>query len=314
MRLPSSVQIVETGPGDGFAREKVHLPTQVKVEIVRRVAEAGVAEVVAARFAEEDDPPPKLADAAAVLERLRGELPPEVSVAGRVAGAAGARRALEAGAGRLVVAVPATDGWGLRHEGSDRNEALRRIAEVAGLAGEAGASVVAVIPAAFGCPIEGPVPQDAVAELVETLSRDTSFGPPVRITLDDAPGLATPVGAERLVADALGACAPERLGVRLSDTRGLALANGLAALQAGARILEGAVAGVGGSPVEPGAPGPVPTEDLVYLCGELGVDAGVDFRGLRRTARRTVEAVARPLPSRTVNVDPRERVYARIRR
>ncbi len=314
MRLPSSVQIVETGPGDGFAREKVHLPTQVKVEIVRRVAEAGVAEVVAARFAEEDDPPPRLADAGAVLERLRGELPESVSVAARVAGAGGARRALEAGVGRLVAAVPATDGWGLRHEGCDRNEALRRLAELAGLAGEAGATVAVMVPAAFGCPIEGPVPPGVVVELVETLTGEASFGPPARITLDDAPGLATPVGAERLVAEAMGSSAPERLGVRLSDTRGLALANALAALQAGARILEGAVAGVGGSPVEPGAPGPVPTEDLVHLCGELGVDTGVDFRALRRTARRTVEAVARPLPSRTVNVDPRERVYARIRR
>lgn len=314
MRLPSSVQIVETGPGDGFAREKVHLPTQVKVEIVRRVAEAGVAEVTAARFAEEDDPPPKLADAAAVLERLRGELPDGVVVSARVAGGAGARRALEAGAGRLVAAVPATDGWGLRHEGFDRDEALRRLAEVAGLAGEAGASVAVVISAAFGCPIEGPVPPEAVAELVEIVSGDTAFGPPARVTLDDAPGLATPVGAERLVAEAPGSSVPERLGVRLSDGRGLALANALAALQAGVRIVEGAIAGVGGSPVEPGAPGPVPTEDLVYLCGELGVDTGVDFRALRRTARRTVEAVARPLPSRTVNVDPRASVYARIRR
>jgi len=318
MDLPAVVQLIESGPGEGFHRERLHLPTQVKLEIVRRIADAGVREIVVSRFAEEDEPPPKLADAATLFARLADELSeasrPPVCAA-RVSGPVSARRALAAGARRLVTTVPATDGWAVRYGGAPegRQGALDRLAEIAALAGAAGAELAVTVLAAFGCPVDGPVAPAAVRALLERLTGEAVYGAPARLTLADDAGLATPPGVEALVRAVADLPAFERLAVRLSDTRGLALANALAALQAGVRALDGAIAGVGGSPVQPGAPGPVPTEDLAYLCGELDVATGVDFRMLRRAARRTLEAVARPLASRTVNVEPRESVYARVR-
>lgn len=321
MDLPAAVQLIESGPGEGFHRERLHLPIQVKLEIVRRIADAGVREIVVGRFAEEDEPPPKLADAATLFARLADELseaPRPLVCAARVSGPVSARRALAAGARRLVTTVPATDGWAVRHDRAPggRQGALDRLAEIAGLAGASGAELAVTVPAAFGCPVDGPVAPAAVRALVERLIGligEAAFGAPARLTLADDAGLSTPLDVEALVHAVADLPAFERIAVRLSDTRGLAFANALAALQAGVRALDGAIAGVGGSPIQPEAPGPVPTEDLAYLCGELGVATGVDFRLLRRAARRTLEAVARPLASRTVNIEPRESVYARLR-
>jgi len=321
MDLPAAVQLVESGPGEGFPRERLHFPTQVKVEIVRRIADSGIGEIVAARFAEEDEPPPKLADGAAVLARLAEELAdrPAPLLAARVVGPVSAGRALAAGARRLVTEVPVTDGWAERHGGEPegRQGALDRLRGIAAQAQAEGAEVAVVVPNAFGCPVDGPVAPATVRELLDRLAGEVACGSPARITLADDPGLATPLDVEAVLDAVAGLPVVERLAVRLSATRGLGLANALAVLQRaagmGLGLLEGAIAGVGGSPIQPGAPGPVPTEDLAHLCDELGVVTGVDFRTLRRAARRTIEAAARPLPSRTVNVEPRASVYARSR-
>lgn len=327
MRLPERVHLVETGPGDGFPRETLHIPTRVKVEVLARLAAAGVAEIVAVAFAEapaeveaeveaEDEVRGRLADAATVLERAGEELPGAgpggARLVARCAGPRGAGRALAAGAGGLAVTVAASAAYSrqiLDAEPADGEAAAREVL-AAGVG--AGVPVSVTLAAAFGCPLGGPVAERRVVELVRRWAGEGAAA----LVLDDASGLGDPALAGRLAGAALAAIDAAGTGAALAvqpgDSRGLGLAVALAALDAGVASLSGAIAGVGGSPAEPGVAGAVATEDLATLCAASGIATGVDLSRLRRAARRVVEAAARPLPTRSLSAEPRESLYRRL--
>lgn len=302
MDLPATVQLVETGPGEGFPREKLRVPTQVKVEILERIAEAGLPWVTVTAVADEGETIAQVEDALTVLERLA---PREGTVwAATVRSVDGARRAVDAGASGLQVTVPATASCAERFLGREIGVTERQAEEVVDFAVDSRVPVMVSVAVAFGCPIEGEVPEVWAVELA---GRWLGLGA-VGVTLDDSAGLAHPLQVSRIGQ----AVAESAVAFRLSDGRGLGLANALVALQGGVTCLAGSIAGVGGSMVEPGTPGPVATEDLAYLCDELEVDTGVDWKALRKAGRRVLEVMARPLPARTLFIEPRRSVYERL--
>jgi hydroxymethylglutaryl-CoA lyase len=279
-------------------------PTQVKVEILERLADAGVPWVTATAIGDGDDgePIPQVEDALTVLERLGAR---DGTVwAAAVSSLDGARRAVDAGAGGLAVTIPATAGCAERFLGREIGTTERRAEEVVDFAVDSRVPVAVTVAVAFGCPVEGEVPEEWAVELA---GRWLGLGA-ARVTLDDSAGLAHPLQVARLA----GAVAESTVAFRLSDSRGLGLANALAALQNGVTCLAGSIAGVGGSLVEPGAPGPVATEDLAYLCDELDIDTGIDWKVLRKAGRRVLEVMARSLPARTLFIEPRRSVYERL--
>lgn len=302
MELPASIDLLETGPGEGFPREKIRVPTQVKVEILERIADSGVPWVTATAVADDGEPIPQVEDALTVLERLSSR--DETVWAAAVSSVNAARRAVDAGATGLAVTVPATASCAERFLGREIGLTERRAEEVVDFAVDSGVPVAVSVAVAFGCPVEGAVPEVWAVELA---GRWLGLGA-ARVTLDDTAGLAHPLQVARIAA----AVAESAVAMRLSDSRGLGLANALTALQNGVTCLAGSLAGVGGSPVEPGAPGPVATEDLAYLCDELDIDTGIDWKVLRKAGRRVLEVMARPLPARTLFIEPRRSVYERL--
>jgi hydroxymethylglutaryl-CoA lyase len=239
-----------------------------------------------------------MADAAEVMagiERLSG-----TEYAVLVPNARGLERAALAGADLVNVVVAATETFNQRNVRMSVAESMAQTAEIVRLAAEAGVRVTAVLATAFHCPFEGLVPEERVLDLVGQFA-DLGI---VEVTLADTIGAADPGQVF-----ALGVAVREHrpnldLGIHLHDTRGLGLANALAALQAGIRRLEASIGGVGGCPFAPKATGNVCSEDLVFMLEAMGVATGISLETMIDVARGLPDIVGHPVPSKMLAAGP----------
>jgi hydroxymethylglutaryl-CoA lyase len=206
----------------------------------------------------------------------------------------GAALALDAGISHLSVTVSASAAYSQRNVGMSPAESLEAAATIAGMA----PAVDVVISCAFGSPYEGEIGVGVVSGMA---ARCSGFG--ASVTLADTTGMATP----RRVGDVIAATGPE-VGLHLHDTRGTALVNAYAAMELGVTRFDSAVGGLGGSPFAAGAGGNLATEDLVYLCDDLGVTTGVDLGRLLAASSVAASLVGRPVPSRVAAAGPRDRL------
>lgn len=284
-----AVEIVEVGARDGLQNEAVALSVGERLEFIARLEEAGARRVEAVSFVN-----PRRVPQMAGAEEIMAALP---HVAGRtriglVLNARGWERCVAAGCDEANVVVCATDGFGLRNQGTTTAEQLAAAVDIAGRAREEGPPVSAVISVAFGCPFEGEVPEERVV----SLARDLAAAGVGEIALADTIGVADPWTVRRRT-EAVRAAAPDaRLRLHLHDTRRSALANAYAGLEAGAQVLDASCGGIGGCPFAPGATGNLATEDLVYMLERAGIDTGYDLDGLIRTARWVSARLGRPAP------------------
>jgi hydroxymethylglutaryl-CoA lyase len=294
--VPAAVTIRDVGPRDGLQVEQP-LPVARRVELIRALAAAGVAEVEVAAFVS-PRAVPAMAGAAEVVSHL-GALPGVVRTA-LVPNERGAHDALAAGVDALTVTVSASEQYSLRNTRMERARALAGLAPICAAAAASGDGVPVdvVISCAFGSPYEGEI---AVGEV--ELCRDAALAAgAARVTVADTTGMATPVR----VAALLGALGGE-VGVHFHETRGTGLLNAWAALECGVTRFDSSLGGLGGSPFAAGAAGNVATEELVLVLEDAGVVTGVDLDALLRASALLAGLVGRELPSAVARSGPRLR-------
>src|SRR5207302_2668459 len=272
------VLICDVGPRDGLQNEPEVLPPETRAELVDRLAAVGLPRIEAVSFVR-DDRVPQMAGAEEVVERVHRR--DGVELSGLVLNERGWERFAAAGLDRVNVTFAATETFNLRNGNATLAEALERTEAILAAAGETPATVT--ISCSFGCPFEGRVDLGGVAELA------APFAGRAEVVLADTIGVATP-SAVRALVERTGAD-----GFHGHNTRNTGYANCLAALEAGARVLDASVGGLGGCPFSPRATGNVATEDLVYLLEAEGVETGIDVDALIRVSRWLEEVLGRTL-------------------
>ena len=274
------VLLCDVGPRDGLQNEPEVLPTETRAELVDRLAAAGLRRIEAVSFVRADRVP-QMAGAEDVIERVHRREGVELS--GLVLNERGWERFAAAAAGldRVNVTFAATETFNLRNGNATLSEAIERAEAILAAAGETPATVT--ISCSFGCPFEGRVDPGVVTELA------SRFADRAEVVLADTIGVATPSAVGALVAQAQAA------GFHGHNTRNTGYANCLAALEAGARVLDSSVGGLGGCPFSPRATGNVATEDLVYLLEGEGIETGVDLDALVGVSRWLEELLGRTL-------------------
>lgn len=291
MNLPGRVSITEVGPRDGLQNEDTLFALGRKVEFVDRLSSTGLRRIEAASFVS-PKAIPQMRDAGDLMRGLRRAS--GVTYVALVPNERGATDAIAAGADEIATVVSASETHNQRNINRSVAQSLDAIAGVAQLAAGARLPWTGYISTAFGCPYEGAVDPARVLEIAERLVALGAGG----IALGDTIGAAEPRQAGALVGALRARLAGVPLRLHFHDTRGTALANVLAALQAGADEFDASVGGLGGCPYAPGAAGNVATEDLVYMLHRMGIETGVDLAALIEVARWIEGVVGRALPGR----------------
>jgi hydroxymethylglutaryl-CoA lyase len=267
------VRIVEVGPRDGLQNEPGELPTAVKVALIERLADAGLPAVEATAFVSPKWVP-QMADHAEVLKRVRRK--PGISYPVLTPNLKGFEAARAAGAEEVAVFGAASEAFSKRNINCSIAESLERFHPVVSEARKHGIKVRGYVSCVLGCPYEGEVKPQRVAEVAGALHDMGCY----EISLGDTIGVGTP-GKTRAMIEACARRVPlERLAGHYHDTYGQALANIYASLELGVSTFDASVAGLGGCPYAAGASGNVATEDVVYMLDGLGVETGVDLRKL----------------------------------
>lgn len=289
-RLPTSVLLRDVSLRDGLQDEDP-IPTDAKVAIFEALVAAGVRDLELTSFVRPDRVP-ALADAEAVCAATT-ELAAAVGVRrwGLVLNARGARRAIDAGVTHLQYVVSVSDTHSRHNAGAGTDEALDEFERFAGTLDD-DAVVEMTLATAMGCPFEDRVDPARVADVAHRAGEAGASS----IGLADTIGVAVPTEVAVLV-EAVRSVVEVPIGVHLHDTRGLAIANAIAALEHGAVRLDASVGGLGGCPFAPNASGNVPIEDLAHALDAMGVVTGVSTADLLDAAAVACEAVGRPVSS-----------------
>jgi hydroxymethylglutaryl-CoA lyase len=291
MPLPSKVKIVEVGPRDGLQNEPQTVPASVKIELIDRLADAGLPVIEATAFVSPKWVP-QMADNAEVMrgiERKAGVVYPVL-----VPNRKGLDAAIASGAEEVVVFGAATETFSKRNTNCSIAEGLARFSEVCEEALKHGLRVRGDISVCLGCPYEGEVDPRAVVRVARELDQMGCY----EITIADTIGTGTP-GSTRTVIEAVAGHVPvERLAGHFHDTYGQAVANVYAALECGVATFDSSVAGLGGCPYAKGATGNVATEDVLYMLNGVGVETGVDMDKLVAAGDFISRFLGRPTNSR----------------
>jgi hydroxymethylglutaryl-CoA lyase len=268
------IQIVEVGPRDGLQNEKLSLPVEEKVALIRRLEAAGARRIEAVSFVN-----PNRVPQMAGAEEIMAALPADLVHAriGLVLNMRGWERCVAAQCDEANVVVCATDGFGTRNQGSTTAQQIDALAAIVERqAVEGGPPVTATISVAFGCPFDGEVSQDRVM----AIAREAASLGVAEIAIADTIGVADPWTVRARI-EAVRAAAPDvRLRMHFHDTRNTGLANAFASVEAGVDVLDASVGGLGGCPFAPNATGNIGTEDLVYMLERAGFETGYDLSAL----------------------------------
>jgi len=281
------IQIGEVGPRDGLQNEAAILPPEIRAEFVRRLEDCGVTRIEAVSFVN-----PKRVPQMAGAEEIMAELPRRAgrSRIGLALNRRGWDRAVAAGCDEANVVVCATDGFGIRNQGAGVTEQLATLAHIVAARNNYGGPPISLtVSVAFGCPFDGEVSEDQVMAIVRA---GAELGI-AEIALADTIGVADPWTVTRRLAAARAAAPNATLRVHFHDTRGTGLANAVAAVEAGVRVLDASCGGLGGCPFAPGATGNIATEDLVWMLHRAGFDTGLDVDGLVAAGRWIGEKIGK---------------------
>jgi hydroxymethylglutaryl-CoA lyase len=291
MNLPRKARIVEVAPRDGLQNEPASVPAAVKIELIERLADAGLKTIEATAFVSPKRVP-QMADNAQVMAGIRRK--PGVAYPVLVPNMQGLDAAVAAGAEEIAVFGAASETFSRRNINCSIAESLARFRPVAKAARARGLRVRGYISCAAGCPYEGEVPARAVADVAEAL-RDMGC---YEISLGDTIGVGTPGKIRRMIEAVAKRVPIGRLAGHYHDTYGQALANIYASLELGVKTFDSSVAGLGGCPYAKGATGNVATEDVVYMLNGLGIETGVDLDKLFQAGRFICKALGREPASR----------------
>ena len=306
--LPSAIDILEVGPREGFQYEGMgdpdRIPTDAKLHLIERLAHTGLRQIQVTSFVHPRRVP-QMADAEQVCAGVPAVDGVEYSAV--YLNDVGLRRALAAPnivvSGKLTLTASETFAQKNQNRTLEQDRAMQ--ADMARLYADAGLPVTsASIMAAFGCNYEGAIPTQRVVDLAATLvelaaSVDSQLD---TLVLADTMGWGDPGLVVRTIDAVRGRWPHLRIGLHLHDTRGLGIANASAALHEGVDLFDSSVGGLGGCPFagHKGAAGNIATEELVFLCEQLGVKTGVSLEALIEAAAVAQDVVGHPLPSRVL--------------
>lgn len=298
LQLPKRVTICEVAPRDGFQSIKEFIPTEDKIDIIRRLAATGISSLEITSFVH-PRAIPQLKDAEEVVRAVIDELD-GVDVRALVPNLRGAERAFGAGVKKLKTMLSATDSHSLSNANATVADAQVKQAPIFEFAARENIEVMGSISVAFGCPFEGVVPTERLLEIV---GRYDAAG--VReISLADTTGMAHPKQVFETL-EILQAEFPHiAYSMHFHNTRGMALANTLAALQQGVTLYDSSIAGLGGCPYAPGATGNVATEDLAHMLEEMGIETGTDLDSLINSAKDVRKIIGVPGDSYMLKAGP----------
>jgi hydroxymethylglutaryl-CoA lyase len=267
MTLPKKVRLVEVGPRDGLQSESQTIPLAAKIQLIDDLADAGHTYIEAGSFVNPQWVP-QMADSEQVFAGIKRRA--GVRYCALTPNLRGFERALAAGADEVAIFAVASEAFSRKNINCSIAESLQRFSALMAAARQHNIPVRGYVSCVLGCPYEGEVAPQAVAELTDSLLDLGCY----EVSLGDTIGVGNPGSMQRLLSVLLARFKPEELAVHCHDTYGQALGNILIALQHGIRTVD-AVAGLGGCPYAPGASGNVATEDVVYMLDGMGIETGV---------------------------------------
>ncbi|GAB4071088.1 hydroxymethylglutaryl-CoA lyase [Ancylobacter sonchi] len=287
--VPARVHIQEVVTRDGLQIEPRFLPTEDKIALIDALSDTGVAKIEVTSFVS-PKAVPNLADAGEVARSIRRN--PAVTYVALVPNLRGAEAALDAGMDELNLVMSVSETHNLANMRMTPEQSLDGFRAIVSAAAGSPAQLNGSIATAFGCPFEGAQPEEKVLALVEGYLALGLHS----VTLADTTGMANPRQVGRLVAAFRARFGAVPLTLHFHNTRGMGLANALAALEAGAERFDASLGGLGGCPFAPGATGNISTEDLVHMLEEMGVPTGVDLARLLDLARQLPALIGHDIP------------------
>ncbi len=291
--LPTSIQVFEVGPRDGLQNESAMVATADKIKLIQAIAEAGLKQIEITSFV---SPKwiPQLADGATLAKELH--LPPALGVqtSALVPNLKGYESAVQADLKQINLFMSASQSHSKKNINKTIEQALAAMAEVATVAKADGKRVRCYLSTVFACPYEGKIAADSVSAIVEKLlAMDID-----EISLGDTIGAATPKEVFQMVKSLAKDVSLSALALHFHDTRGTALANVVAGLEAGVTIFDSSLGGLGGCPYAPGASGNLATEDLVFMLHGMGIKTGIDLEKLVDAGLLAQKILGKKLPGR----------------
>ncbi|WFE73141.1 hydroxymethylglutaryl-CoA lyase [Halomonas sp. M1] len=272
--MPTSIKLFEMAPRDGLQNEPGTLvPTATKIELIERLANAGLTHIEAASFVSPKWVP-QMGDATEVMSGIARKA--GVVYSALTPNVKGLEGALAAGVEEVAVFGAASEAFSQKNINCSIAESLERFEPVLARANEAGIRVRGYVSCVLGCPYEGDISPQKVAEVAKALFDMGCY----EISLGDTIGVGTPLAAKRMIEATRQQVPIEHLAAHFHDTYGMALANLYAVLEEGVSVIDAATAGLGGCPYAKGASGNVATEDVLYLLEGLGINTGVDLQAV----------------------------------
>ena len=288
---PKQVTVVEVGPRDGLQNERVVVPTADKIEFVNRLSAAHLPVIEVSAFVSPKWVP-QMADAADVFAGITRV--PGIRYTALVPNLAGLDRAIAAGVTEIAVFAASTETFSRKNINQSIDDSLATYARVCERARASGLRVRGYLSTAFGCPFEGAVAPNRVADVAARLADLGVF----EVAVSDTIGIAHPGQVPRVLDAVLARVPVHQIALHFHDTRGTALANVLASLPYGIATYDAAAGGLGGCPYAPGAAGNLATEVLIYMLDGLGVETGVSLAAVSKASAFIASKIDHRLPSR----------------
>ncbi|MGB5011604.1 MAG: hydroxymethylglutaryl-CoA lyase [Candidatus Dechloromonas phosphoritropha] len=285
--LPTTVKIVEVGPRDGLQNEAQVVPTAIKIELIDRLAEAGLRAIEATAFVSPKWVP-QMGDNAAVMQGIKRH--PAAVYPVLTPNLHGFDAALQAGATEVAIFGAASESFSQKNINCSIVESLKRFEPILSAASALEIPVRGYVSCVVGCPYEGDIAPAQAAGVAKSLFDMGCY----EVSLGDTIGVGNPASIQRLIEACARVVPIEKLAGHYHDTYGMAIANIYASLQMGMAIFDSSVAGLGGCPYARGASGNVATEDVVYLMHGLGIETGVDLAKLAAIGNWISSTINRP--------------------
>ncbi len=278
MTAMTAIEICDVGPRDGLQNAARVWSADERIAFIDRLAAAGLPRIEAVSFVNPKRVP-QMAEPEAVMAGIKR--PEGLQIAGLALNARGAERAIAAGVDEVRYVVIASETFNQRNQGREIEETLKGYDEIASKVTAAGLKLSAAVGAAFGCPFEGNVPLEQVVRL----SKRLAAGGAGEIGLADSIGSGVPPQVKERFAAVRDAVGPDiTLGCHFHNTRNTGFANAVAALEAGVKVFDSSLGGIGGCPFAPKATGNIATEDLGFMMRNMGVETGIDLEALLETS------------------------------
>ncbi len=292
---PKSIRIVDVSPRDGLQNIKQNVSTADKVGLINRLQQAGVNNIEVASFVSPKWVP-QMADAVDVLAQL--DLNNGINYAVLTPNLKGVERALECDVKEIAVFSATSESFTQKNTNCSIDESLQRIEELMRPAIAQNVRVRGYVSCVLGCPYDGDIAAEKVAEVSEALIDLGCY----EVSLGDTIGIGTPLKAKRMLDVVLSKVSADKIGLHFHDTRGQALANLLACLEYGVASIDASVAGLGGCPYAKGASGNVSTEDVVYMLHGMGIETGINLEKLAAAGQYITQQIGIASNSRVGNV------------